>query len=320
MQIPGFRSASATPDALNTAAFLRLRAASDGEDPKPANAVIIAMPGFSSTPPHWLWLSTQLVHKANERPGDDGKPCRVEVWSIARRGANLADPAGLREARAKGDPKIALDYCFGTRAIAPDPGRGGAPTVNVPPGAGDAKWRALTESDLAFMADWGFETYAGDADRMIALIKSASGARNVFIAGHSQGGAFVSNYAGRLQADGKRGVDKLAGLIYLDAITTPGAPGPVLDASVKAYLDRRRRWPARRQAEGLHRLQRRARPCRIAGPQGAVTAEVIFTYATPWPISATKVHFSRSSPSPRLQPPATPSSTTFASTSSPPPA
>jgi pimeloyl-ACP methyl ester carboxylesterase len=274
MQIPGFK-APGTPDALNTAAFLRLRAVADGEDPKPANAVIIAMPGFSSTPPHWLWLSTQLVHKASERTCDDGKPCRVEVWIIKRRGANLADTAGLREARAKSDPKIALDYYFGTGAIAPDPDRGGARSVNATPGAGDAKWRALTQSDLAFMADWGFETYAGDADRMIALVKSASGARNVFIAGHSQGGAFVSNYAGRLQGDGKRGVDKLAGLIYLDAITTPGAPRPLPDASIKDYFD---------HVDGLRSGKLKVYTDSsgalgaIAGPQGAVTGEVVFTY------------------------------------------
>ncbi len=71
------------------------------------------------------------------------------------------------------------------------------------------------------MADWGFETYAGDADRMIALIKSASGARNVFIAGHSQGGAFVSNYAGRLQADGKRGTSISS---QGPSISTPSPP------------------------------------------------------------------------------------------------
>src|SRR5271169_4864866 len=78
IQIPGF-AAPGTPAALNTASFLRLRAAADGDSPKPANAVIIAMPGFSSTPPHWLWLSTQLVHKAQSRTCDDGQPCRVEV-------------------------------------------------------------------------------------------------------------------------------------------------------------------------------------------------------------------------------------------------
>ncbi|MFI4935303.1 MAG: hypothetical protein ACHP7N_11835 [Caulobacterales bacterium] len=274
IQIPGF-AAPGTPPALNTASFLRLRAAADGDTPKPVNAVIVAMPGFSSTPPHWLWLSTQLVHKAAQRTCDDGQPCRVEVWVIERRGANLADTAGLRAARAKGDPKLALDYYFGPNAVAPDGTRGGAPTVGVVPGGPDAKWHALTEGDLSFMADWGFETYAGDADRMIALIKQASGSKNVFLAGHSQGGAFVSNYAGRLQADGKRGVEKLAGLIYLDAITTPGAPGPVPASAVSDYLShvadlRSGKLPVYTAGGGPL--------AGIAGPQGAVNGEVVFTY------------------------------------------
>ena len=236
LQIPGFK-AGGTPDALNTASFLRLRAAADGDHPKPANAVIIAMPGFSSTPPHWLWLASQLVHKADAKTCDDGQPCRVEVWVIQRRGANLADTVGLREARAKGDPKLALDYYYGAGAVTPDADRGGAPTVLAAPGAGDAKWRAFSEHDLSFMADWGFEAYAGDADRMIGLVRQKSGAHNVFLAGHSQGGSFVSDYAGRMQADGKRGLEKLSGLIYLDAQTTPGAPGSPSASDLKAYVD-----------------------------------------------------------------------------------
>ena len=273
MQIPGFKAAG-TPDALNTATFLRLRSADDGDHPKAANAVIIAMPGFSSTPPHWLWLATQLVHKANERTCDDGQPCRVEVWVMQRRGANLADTIGLREARAKGDPKVALDYYYGPGAVAADPSRGGALTVEGAPGAGGAKWRVLTEHDLAFMADWGFETYAGDADHMIGLIREKSGAHNIFLAGHSQGGAFVSDYAGRLQADGKRGLDKLSGLIYLDAQTTPGT-GVAGPAEMQAYVDHitgLRTGKAPVYTGGGGPLGN------LAGPQGAVQAQVVFTY------------------------------------------
>ena len=118
LQIPGFK-APGTPTPLNTASFLRLRAASDGDKPAPANAVIVAMPGFSSTPPHWLWLATQLVHKAQQKTCDDGQPCRVEVWVIQRRGANLADTIGLRAARAAHDPKPALDYYFGSECRSP---------------------------------------------------------------------------------------------------------------------------------------------------------------------------------------------------------
>jgi len=274
MQIPGFK-APGTPEALNTASFLRLRASADGDRPRPANAVIIAMPGFSSTPPHWLWLASQLVHKANAETCADGQPCRVEVWVIQRRGANLADTVGLREARAKGDPKIALDYYFGSNAVAPDPARGGAPTVESLPGAGDAKFRVLTEHDLAFMADWGFETYAGDVDRMIALIHQKTGAHNIFLAGHSQGGSFVSDYAGRLQSDGKRGLEKLSGLIYLDAQTMPGQAGSPSATDLKAYVDhvdalRSGKAPVYTGGGGLLG--------NLTGPVGAAQGEVVFTY------------------------------------------
>ncbi|MDO9245072.1 MAG: hypothetical protein Q7U11_01190, partial [Phenylobacterium sp.] len=87
IQIPGYPAAG-TPKALNTASFLRLRAAADGETPKPANAVIVGLPGFSSTPAHWLYLASQLVHKAQAQTCD-GAPCRIEVWVLQRRGANL---------------------------------------------------------------------------------------------------------------------------------------------------------------------------------------------------------------------------------------
>jgi len=274
LQIPGFKAAG-TPAPLNTASFLRLRAASDGDKPAPANAVIIAMPGFSSTPPHWLWLATQLVHKAQQQTCDDGQPCRVEVWVIQRRGANLADTIGLREARAAHDPKVALDYYFGPDAIAPDPARGGAPTVGALPGGPGAKWKTFTQRDLSFMADWGFETYAGDADRMIALIRQKTGAHNIFLAGHSQGGSFVSDYAGRMQADGKRGLEKLSGLIYLDAQTTPGTPGSPSASDLKAYVDhvdalRSGKAPVYTGGGGLLG--------NLAGPIGAAQAEVVFTY------------------------------------------
>src|SRR5262245_5145687 len=64
IHISGARTAG-TPRALDTGAFLRVRSALDGEHPRHAQAVIVAMPGFSSVPPHWLWLAAQLVHKAN---------------------------------------------------------------------------------------------------------------------------------------------------------------------------------------------------------------------------------------------------------------
>ncbi|MGA9771030.1 MAG: alpha/beta hydrolase [Blastocatellia bacterium] len=240
LQIPG-ADAPQTPAALNTATFLRLRAASDNENPRPANAVVVAMPGFASTPSHWLYLGSQLVHKAGRRTCADNSPCRVEVWIVQRRGANLADTAGGRTARAKKDPDAAIEYYFGNGVLSSDSKRPGkwplvAPQTLV--GRAGSKWLPLKQADVPFMADWGFEVYAGDVDRMIALVKEQSGSKNIFLAGHSQGGGFVANYAGRLRPDGKRGYEILSGLIFLDGGPAAGAEAPPTAQQMSEYFDR----------------------------------------------------------------------------------
>jgi hypothetical protein len=204
LQIPGGGRAQGTPRALDTAAFLRLRSALDGESPRAADAVIIAMPGFSSVPSHWLYLAAQLVHKANARSR------RVEVWVIDRRGSNLEDTVGLWRARVRRDSSIASDYYDTSDA--------------------GATFQQLTQADVPFESEWGFEAHASDVDAMLALAHQQSGARDVFLAGHSQGGAFISSYAGRLGPDGKRGFEKLAGLIALDPAPLNGSkPAPAED-------------------------------------------------------------------------------------------
>ncbi len=102
VQIEGI-AAAGTPGVLNTASYLRVRLAADGESPKPANAIVIAQPGFSSTPGIWTELSAQLVEKAAARNcAEHGKPspCRIEVWIMDRRGSQMEDTAGLRIARS----------------------------------------------------------------------------------------------------------------------------------------------------------------------------------------------------------------------------
>lgn len=233
MQIPGARSAG-TPAAFDTATFLRVRSAVDGLAPRDADAVIIAMPGFSSIPSHWLYLAAQLVHKANQLSCGDaprGRRCRVEVWIVERRGSNLEDTFGLWLAQVFHNPSIGVDYYFGRSIIGSDPALPNKfPTTPAQflVGRPDAVFRPLEQADVPFVAEWGFETYAGDVDRMIDLVRERRGGKNIFLAGHSQGGGFVSAYAGRLRADGKRGNEILAGLIFLDggpsAGTSPGSP------------------------------------------------------------------------------------------------
>ena len=232
VQIPGFPAAG-TPGPLNTATFLRLRPAADGDAPKPANAVIVALPGFGSTPPHWLYLASQLVHKASARTCD-GQPCRIEVWVLQRRGANLAETTGLTAARKARNPGLALDYYLGAGALQPSPIKGAAGRVGL--ATASAKWKPLTETDLGFMADWDFQAYAGDVDRIIGLVSEKTGKHNIFLAGHSQGGGFVANYAARRQADGRRGVEKLSGLIFLDGGPSAGTQAEPSPAELDGYF------------------------------------------------------------------------------------
>ena len=261
LHIPGAPT-DGTPRGLDTGAFLRVRSALDGEHPRHAQAVVVAMPGFSSVPSHWLWLAAQLVHKANARPcgvasdrdrererqgaddddddaDDRGDRCRVEVWIIDRRGSNLEDTSGLLSARLRSDPGAAIDYYFGHSILSLDPERPGkfplVPPQNLP-GQPDARFQPLAQADVPFEAEWGFEAHAGDVDRMIALVRERGGAKNVFLAGHSQGGAFISSYAGRLGPDGHRGFEKLAGLIALDPAPLNGREPSPTAAELTAYF------------------------------------------------------------------------------------
>ena len=256
VQIPGGKQSDdfnviQTPAELNTATFLRVRSALDGDNPRRANAVILAMPGFSSTPGHWMYLAAQLVHKANMkkdecRDGDEMVDCRLEVWVVQRRGAHLADTLGARNAILSGNPADAVKYYFGESIMGSDgrtalDGRGKFPLAapKTLTGRPDATWRPLEQDDLRFMADWGFELYARDVDNMLALVRQKTGNKNVFLAGHSQGGSFTGVYAGRLRPDNTRGHEHLAGIVMLDGggYGTPGLPSAAQVASHQAAID-----------------------------------------------------------------------------------
>lgn len=243
LQIPGAPTPG-TPAGLDKATFLRFRLAVDGARPRPANVVLLAMPGFASTPSHWLFLAAQLVNRAageNCAEGSKSAPCRLEVWVVQRRGAHLADTQGALAARRAGDPLRAAEYYFGPGILALEPERGGkwpfAPAARLVGRAG-AGWNPFRQEDLRFMADWGFETAAADLDRMIELIGARSGSRNIFLAGHSQGGSFVAAYAGRKRGDGRRGHELLSGLIFLDGGPAAGAAAALTEAQQRDYEGR----------------------------------------------------------------------------------
>lgn len=243
VQIPGAQAVG-TPEALNTASYLRVRLLADGGNPKPAHAVVIAQPGFASTPGVWVELAAQLVEKA--AAGNCGEmtpsPCRIEFWIMDRRGSQIEDTAGLRTARSTNDALDALDYYFGVEVLdLPLPPGGGRFPLAPPDDLialpfGD--FVPLTTADVPFMSEWGFETMAADVDALIKFLPTAknNGNKNIFLAGHSQGGGFVSLYAGRRLADGRRGHENLAGLIFLDGGPSIGSqPEPTPD-EINAHL------------------------------------------------------------------------------------
>jgi hypothetical protein len=220
LQVAGARAAD-TPGVLNRVHFLRLRslrAEASGE----VEAVVIAQPGFASTPAAWLQLGAQLVTRADQEAcpiaGQVDRRCALEVWVIDRRGSNLEDTEGLRLALLARDPRVALDYYWGRSALT---SRGTVRMVTDGDyggflGAAGARFEPLPQSEVPFLWDWGFETAAADLDALIDLLPKKARGTNVFVAGHSQGGGFVVNWAGRRGLGGDRGSRAVAGLVFLD--------------------------------------------------------------------------------------------------------
>jgi pimeloyl-ACP methyl ester carboxylesterase len=229
VEVPG-ATAPGTPAPLNKATFLRLRSALDGETPHLVDAVVVAQPGFASTAGLWFNTAAAMVQNASRRTctDDADKRCRLEVWVVQRRSNLVTDTLGLFAARATNDPDLALDYYYGPDILHTDPNRPGRfPLAQQDSlfGMPGSVFRPLTQGDLPFEADWGYETYSADVLAMISEIKEQSGAKNIFLAGHSQGGLFTSVFAGTLLPSGQLGQDLLAGLIFLDGGPTPPPGG-----------------------------------------------------------------------------------------------
>jgi pimeloyl-ACP methyl ester carboxylesterase len=242
MRVTGAQAAG-TPDVLNVVNFLRIRRNTPGLAPTPADAVLIAQPGFTSVPGIWLEVAAQLVEKAGERECQeedtgDIRPCNVEVWVIDRRGSNMEDTVGLRAARVAGDPGVGLEYYYGPFILTPKGTFPLSTSLDDLLGLPGATFQPLEQDDVPFMSEWGFETAADDINALVGLLskQDGGGRRNVFIAGHSQGGGFVSYWAGRRFDETRRGHDVAAGLIFLDGGPSIGATESPSNEDIAGYL------------------------------------------------------------------------------------
>jgi pimeloyl-ACP methyl ester carboxylesterase len=197
--IPGFTPAanpvtqSETPTANNVAIYFRYR--EDTPTPKPARAIIVAMPGFLGGGPSFDALARALV-KQGISTGET-----VEVWAIDRRSNLLEDTRGFDSAFAFADPEIAHGYYFGNDTV------GGVSFDGF-----------RSEASIDFMSEWGLETHAEDLRRVIDSIQPNNQNSRVFLMGHSLGASFAEAYAAWRFSDDTRGVDALAGIILLDGL------------------------------------------------------------------------------------------------------
>lgn len=187
---PNPETQGATPANLNATQVLRYR--QDSEDPLPARAILIAMPGFLGGGASFDALARALV-----RRGLDGQP--LEVWALDRRSNLLEDLRGMDAAEALSDPAIARGYYFDGHTV------GGQPFAGFRP-----------QSSVDFLSEWGLATHAEDLRRIIARIPAEQRQARVFLLGHSLGASFAEAYAAWRFDDGVRGAEELAGIVLID--------------------------------------------------------------------------------------------------------
>jgi pimeloyl-ACP methyl ester carboxylesterase len=184
IKIPGYQEPH-TPAVFNNIYFMRYRYDTGKAKPPAVKAVIIGQPGLHSGHGVWYELAAQTV--------DAGKG-DIEFWVIDRRENCFEDTLGLKLALDAKDAQLGLDYYYGS----------------------PAEFVELRQEDMPFMAHWGLEVAIRDVEAVLNLIPEERQATNVFLAGHSQGGFFLLDFAGYQFPDGKAGFEKVAGLIFID--------------------------------------------------------------------------------------------------------
>lgn len=193
--------AIATPTDLDHTQVVRYR--QDRATPVPANAILVAMPGFLAGASTFDSIARTLVRRGAARG------VAVEVWAIDRRANQLEDTFGLELAEQRRDGSVAATYYRDFVSV-----------------DGHVFQGIREQSTLGFMSEWGLQTHAEDLRRVIALVPEASRKGHVFLLGHSLGGSFAEAYAAwNFESDGRRGAEELAGIILVDGILG-GSPIP----------------------------------------------------------------------------------------------
>ena len=199
---------------LNNARYTRFRSQRPGLAP---DAILILIPGFEGGAMDFKILAENLI------PRLAAEGVVLEVWAFDRRTNQLEDRAGTLLAEELGDAHAALDWFYGAEL-----------GLSLSPALASLGRRAVfydPQGDIPFIAEWTNLVFSRDIDAVVAAADAAVKNHNVFLGGHSMGGAFTTRFAstdfnltGMGQAD--PGYAKVRGLVLLEAATgsTGGTP------------------------------------------------------------------------------------------------
>ena len=212
---PAPRDNSVPPEVCDFIHFVRYRPATPDPKPKPANAVLVLMPGYMGGANEFEYMGRQLVSMAEA----EGRGS-LEVWAIDRRPNCLEDLTGMNAAEEAGelpDPQIAVDYYYSGTTIQGNKFKG-----------------FLKEEDVPFLSGFGLKLAMEDVYKIITtkIPNPEDRMKTVFIGGHSLGTPLTALFAG-WDFDGNpntledAGYRNCAGLILLD--------GPVFYDDLKKF-------------------------------------------------------------------------------------
>lgn len=183
---PNPDTGDATPDEQNRVRVMRYRADPPEDE---VDAVLVLVPGFLSGASSFDGLARGVVAASQGR---------FEVWALDRRSNLLEDVTGMQAAEAAQDPELAMAYYFEGAEVE------GRTFAGLP-----------TSDDLGHFSEWGLATFMADLRTVLETIPEARRPTNLFLGGHSLGGALVE-IASAWDVDGAPLGASLAGIIPID--------------------------------------------------------------------------------------------------------